>query len=489
MIDSARTARQPSWCHVPLEPREASNKHLIDDPVPALPFEIFSEAVDEAQRNLKISKELALCSAMTFMSLSAQGLYDARSPMGQLCPLSLPLLVVASSGEGKTPATRVMGGSLFRYQNELMASREADLRNFRCEHAIWFEILKAYKAELRGVVKEGKSTESIKKVIADHHLNEPSEPVKLGFLYEDSTEPALFGNMSGGLRSAGWISSEASGIINGNAFGRYDKINSVNSGDGVRVERASRDSYYLPDVRLAICLMVQPSVFESFNKQRGDAARGTGFLARFLVCRPKSTQGTRIVDRDELSWYACDRFGARSVDLYKAYVESFCRGGLVREEVRLSDRAADIWIETRNEIERQILEGGRYAWAPDHASKLAEIMLRIAANFHVFEGRDGDISETTMRAAIELGYWFSRQFERMFSPDSLLEIDASELHSWLRSKYNEDRTRRFDKTYIGRYSPYRLRNAARLELLYEKLVRDGFIRIVTEGRAKVVLLS
>ena len=47
MIDSRRTARQPSWCRVPLEPREASNKHLIDDPAPVLPFEIFSEAIDE----------------------------------------------------------------------------------------------------------------------------------------------------------------------------------------------------------------------------------------------------------------------------------------------------------------------------------------------------------------------------------------------------------------------------------------------------------
>lgn len=51
MIDYKRAAPQPSWDHHPLGPKEASNRHLIDDPIPALPFEITSEAIDECVRN------------------------------------------------------------------------------------------------------------------------------------------------------------------------------------------------------------------------------------------------------------------------------------------------------------------------------------------------------------------------------------------------------------------------------------------------------
>ena len=489
MIDYKRAAPQPSWGNISLGPKEASNWHLFDDPIPALPFEITSEAIEECVRNLKNPKDLALCTALTFISLSVQGLHDARSPLGQTFPTSLLFIASASSGVGKTPYLNKMGGGLFSYQKEILANRDIELKKFKCEHAIWSEILKAHKSELRRLVKEGAETGSISEVIANHYLNEPKEPMKLGFLYEDTTEPALFGNMNGGLQSAGWISSEASGIVHSSAFRHFDKINAVISGDGVRVERASRESYYLSDVRVSLCLMIQPSILKSFENKRGETARGTGFFARCLFINSKSTQGTRIFDGVEQSWPACERFRARSVELYKSYVENFSRGKFARVEIRLTDRAAEIWIETRNEIEKQMLEGGRYSWAPDHASKLAEIMIRLAVNFHVFEGREGDVSETTMRASIELGYWFSRQFERMFSPETKLQNDASELHAWLRSKYNENCSRRFDRTYIGRHCPYGLRDPKQLELIYEKLIDDGMIRMVTEGRSKIVLLN
>ncbi len=490
MIDYKRAAPQPSWDHHPPGPKEASNRHLIDDPIPALPFEITSEAIDECFRNIKNPKDLALGTAISFISLSVQGLHDARSPLGQICPTSLPLIVSAGSGVGKTPYLNKMGGGLFNYQKEILANRDLELKKFKHAHAIWSEILKAHKSELRSLVKDGANTDEIIEVISDHYLNEPKEPMKLGFLYEDTTEPALYGNMNGGLQSAGWISSEASGIMNSSAFHHFDKLNAIMGGDGVRVERASRESYYLSDVRVSLCLMIQPSVLKSFENKRGEAARGTGFFARCLFINSKSTQGTRIFDGTEQTWSACERFRARTVELYKSYVEKFSRGNFAREEIRLSDRAAAIWIETRNEIEKQMLEGGRYAWAPDHASKLAEVMLRLAVNFHVFEGREGDVSETTMRASIELGYWFSRQFEKMFSPETKLANDASEFHAWLRSKYDEDNTRRFDRTYIGRYGPSGLRGDPEyLELIYDKLKNDRLIRIITEGRAKIILLN
>lgn len=94
-----------------------------------------------------------------------------------------------------------------------------------------------------------------------------------------------------------------------------------------------------------------------------------------------------------------------------------------------------------------------------------------------------------MRASIELGYWFSRQFNKVFSPDTMLENDASELHAWIRSNYDKKGERSVDKTYIRRHCPNRLRDSDRLEDIYEKLARDGLIRLVQEGKKGVVILN
>lgn len=484
-----RPARQPSWNRASPAPKDASNKHIAPDTVPDLPFEVFSEAVYEVQRNIKSPRELAVCSALAMMSLACQGLYDVRSPLGNVYPLSLAIMVIAGSGSGKSPTLRALSASVFKYQEAILVERGLELTKYKSLHAVWFEILKAHKSNLRRCVKRGEATEEVARLICEHQDKEPSPPLNLLFLNDDVTVQALFQAMNGGLSSAGWISSEASGILKGGAFQHFDKINSVWSGDGVRVGRVSSESYQVLDARLALCLMIQPSVFESFNEIKGDAARGTGLTSRFLFCRPKSTQGSRITDGSEERWDACERFGDKAVALLKEYVDGRRFGKCTRKAIRLSERASEIWNNTRNQIEKEISEDGTYGWAPDHASKLAENMIRLAAIFHIFEGREGDVSETTMRASIELGYWFSRQFNKVFSPDTMLENDASELHAWIRSNYDKKGERSVDKTYIRRHCPNRLRDSDRLEDIYEKLARDGLIRLVQEGKKGVVILN
>ncbi|WDM86048.1 DUF3987 domain-containing protein [Pseudomonas asiatica] len=488
MMHSEKSARQPSWGRGGFKPKEASNKHNVLDPIPNLPFEIFTEAVDEVQRNIKSPRELAVCSALAMMSLAAQGLYDVKSPLGNVFPLSLAIMAISGSGDGKTPTFRALSSRVYKYQEVILLERNLELGRYKAAHGIWLETLKAHKSTLRKFVRRGEDAEEIARLICEHQEKEPKPPLNLLFINDDVTVQALFQSMSGGLSSAGWMSSEASGILKGGAFQHIDKVNSVWSGDGVRAGRVSSDSYWVSDARLALCLMVQPSVFESFCELKGDVARGTGLIARFLFCRPRSTQGSRIDDGGEQGWQACERFGDRAVALLKEYVDNCRVGRGVRKVIRLSERASMLWVDVRNQIEREISEDGVYGWAPDHASKLAENMLRLAAVFHVFEGRDGDVSETTMRASVELGYWFSRQFDKVFSPDTMLENDASELHAWIRSYYDKNGEKRIDKTYIRRYAPNRLRDSDRLEMLYEKLAGDGLIRLVLEGKKGVVIL-
>lgn len=484
-----RRARQPSWNRISAEPREASDKHNDVDEIPVVPFEIYSEAVDEAERNIKAPKELAVCSALAIMSLSCQGMHDVKSPLGGTIPLSLALMPIAGSGVGKTPMLRAFSEKVYVFQDRLLAERERELSKFKYSHSIWLEVLKAHKSKLKACVKSGKSVDLVVNAIEAHQGIEPKAPLNLIFLNDDVTIQALFGVMNGGLSSAGWISSEASGILESSAFQYLDKICSTWSGDGVRVGRVSADSYQIPDARLTTCLMVQPEMFDSFMMRKGEAAHGVGLISRFMFCRPKTTQGTRSWGDGVQSWDACNRFQFRAIELLSEYIEYRRQGGDERREIVLSSRAREIFINERNRIEKEISEEGAYAWSPGHASKLAENMIRIAAVFHVFEGRDGELSETTMRAAIELGYWFSRQYAKIFNPDTLLENDASELHAWLRRQYDKTGSRRIDMAEVSRKCPNRLRGADKLQELYGKLARDGVIRRVLEGKKNVIVLN
>lgn len=465
-----------------------SDENIIVDSFPDLPFEMFSAAVDEAEENIKAPRSLIACSALTVLSLACQGLADVRSPIGQISPLSLMIKVIAGSGERKSTTLRAFSSEIILYQEKLQEEYTIHVNKYEMEQGLWLEKRKAILSKYRKLVATGDDGESMKDMLAKHEVKKPIPPRKLTFLQEDVTSQALFRSMSEGLSSVGWISSEASGILKGEAFGNFDKLNSVWSGDGVSVDRVSSESYRLPDARLTVSLMIQPVSFEAFSTNKGGEARGSGMWSRFLVCSPDSTQGSRFCDGQTQQWDACNRFSKRAVELVTKYIENSAVDGFKRSEIRLSNLAAVKWVAVYNEIETEILEGGRYDWAPDHASKLADNMLRLAAVFHMFEGHSGEISCRTMGAAIDLGFWFSRQFRNVFDVNSQLEKDSNELKRWLFARRDERGDRRFEKIYIRRYCPNKLRDKERLDMVLDKLRVDRVVKLIDEGRKKIVVL-
>lgn len=67
-------------------------------------------------------------------------------------------------------------------------------------------------------------------------------------------------------------------------------------GENSRLPGASTESFIVRGARLTMALQVQEPTLREFFTRSGALARGTGFLARFLVAWPKSTQGIRHID-------------------------------------------------------------------------------------------------------------------------------------------------------------------------------------------------
>ena len=268
------------------------------------------------------------------------------------------------------------------------------------------------------------------------------------------------------------------------------KQNALWSGDSITVDRVSIESYVLADARLTVSIMAQESAFQNYMEQRGEQSRGSGLWARFLVCQPWSTQGSRFIENGTMSSDHCDKFAARLVELLQPNMALLKDPGREKGVINFSPEASERWLSIFNAIEVEIRPNGRFAGAGDHASKLADNIARVAALFHCFEGFEGDISLSTVNAAISLCFYYSDEFMKLFMPPPQEEVDANELYSWLQ----REMTGRINipKNHVRQSGPNKLRRNGRLDRALEVLRQQGRIYSFQQGKTEcigLILLS
>ena len=113
----------------------------------------------------------------------------------------------------------------------------------------------------------------------------------------------------------------------------------------------------------------------------------------------------------------------------------------------------------------------------DFASKAAENAVRLAALFHLFSGKTGDISAEQIEQAIILMHWYLFEARRLLEPQSTqpnLE-DTRKLLDWLLEQRPQIRTPR-DILQLGP-----LRNKAQRDNALETLIEHHQIRLVKTG--------
>ena len=433
----------------------------------ALP--IIGGAVDEAERNIMAPRALIYSAALTAIATAAQGSIDVCKPNGQIVPVSLMVLTVANSGERKSTAENVFMGGVRRFQDEMDVIYQTELSDWRAKQSIW-------DARRKAILKEALLLDQAEggdpnKQLMEHQACMPIKPRRFKLLYEDATSEALFLGLHQNIPVAGLISSEGGGVLTGKAFNDLSKQNALWSGDVITVDRVTAESYEVRG-RLTVSLMVQESSFFSYMEKNGEKSRGSGLWARFLVCSPESTQGSRFITEGTARWDCCDRFSERVGEILKSSVEFLADPKKPKLVVRFSQAAIHRWVSIFNGVEAQIKPGGRYFGMGDHASKLADNIARVAAIFHFFEKKDGDIAVETLEAAIEVCFWYSDEFLRMFSLPPQDEADALELDDWLQLK-RESGERYVAKNIVLQKGPGHLRKVKRLDPAIEVLVAQG----------------
>lgn len=439
------------------------------------PFPLLQATVDEAVNNLRAPAPLIWSSALSALSVAIQGLVDVRKPTGQVVPTSLMLATVADSGERKSSVEDAFMAAIRDFQHKHAQAHQQAMADWQLAQDIW---LARRKMLLRDLAKDAANTESSAELRA-HEQAKPAPPRQRKWLYEDSTSEALFYGLSQGGGSAGLISSEGRAILNGRAFGDMEKMNAIWSGSPIAVDRKSGDSFLLQGARLTVSFQAQGSVMQAYMNRCGQQALGSGLLARFLVCMPASTQGTRFIQNGTLSWECSRRFAQRLT----ALLERNTFEGSPPEKIvmQFSSEAAQQWLVFFNAIEAEIRPGGRFEGAGGHASKLAENVARMAALTHFFEEGEGDISVATLRFAISYCLYCSDEFLRLFMPPPQEQLDAGELWGWLANLYNSGR-RYVAKNHVRQFCLNKLRRKGRLDAALEVLRFRGCIGFVSVGR-------
>lgn len=453
---------------------------------------LFEAASIEAAREHQVSREMAMMCAFGAMATACQGLVDVELPTGHKVPTSLMLLTVAPSGERKTTALNYFFEEIFKQNGATQKEHELQVEEFQRAHQLW----QIKKRHLESVYRKHASKEDIDAAelatqnYSQHLTTEPKPPRSNKFLYEDTTPPALVQMLHQNTSNGCLATSEANSIFSGKALGELDKLNTLWDGGNVIVDRISRDGFVLQNARLSLSLMAQPSVIARFMGKRGEEARGTGFLARFLVAKPREMAGERNHD-STLNLQRKKAFNSRILERLKN------KDTDTRQILIFSEPAKEYWYEKSSQIENEMKENGVYYYLKDHASKLLENASRLSAILHTFERsseKNIEIDKLTLKFCWNFATTCSRHFIENLANEPQIVTDASLLANYLLKKADtsQERTKYltprsdlivggktdFSLSDIKQYGPSQLRgraNSERLDAAIGLLTKMGHI--------------
>lgn len=335
--------------------------------------------------------------------------------------------------------------------------------------------------------------------LTEHQHRKPEPPRIPRLLYADATPEALAYGLAKQWPSAGVVSAEA-GIVFGSHGMSRDSVmrnlgllNQLWDGKSLTIDRRSTESFTVRGARLTVALQVQEPTLREFFARSGALARGTGFLARFLVAWPESTQGMRQINSDApdgpATWPHLAEFHRRIAAILDRPVPIDEDGALTPSMFTLTTDAKAAWVEFHNAIESELASGGELHDVRDVASKSADNAARLAALFQVFEGSGGTIGMDSFESAARIAAWHLNEARRFLGELALpAELaDAGRLDDWLVEHCRRERTHLVSTREAQRLGP--IREKEKLAAALRELEELDRVKVVQEGRRKIIKVN
>jgi len=464
-------------------------------PLDALPDTIRA-AVEEVAGFVKAPVPLVASSALAALSLASQAHADVRRDEILSAPVGLFMLTIADSGERKSQADKMFTKPILDYQDAQAEIAKPLIKDYRAAFSAWEAEREGILSSIRAAAKAGKSVDKLRGDLAELERDKPEPPRVPKLIREDATPEGLAKKLQKEWPSAGVVSNEAGIVFGAHGMNRESVMRNLallnKLWDGGRYQADRSDEERNRDVRgarLTMGLMIQESTLRAFFDASKGLARGTGFLARFLVAWPGSTMGTRFYTPPVSGSPALSAFNRRITALLNQPVPIDDDGILTPPMLPLTTEAQAAWIEYHDAIEKELASGGELYDVRDVASKSADNAARLAALFQMFEGAGGAIGADAFEGASRITAWHLNEARRFFGELALpAELaDAARLDSWLIEHCRQERTHMVGKNHVRQHGP--LRDGARLDAAIRELAGLDRLQLVKDGKRLTIHLN
>ncbi|MEP0390750.1 MAG: YfjI family protein [Erythrobacter sp.] len=440
------------------------------------------EAVEAVQGMTQAPVAIPAQSALAVASLAVQGFADVEM-LGGKRPVSLYALTIARSGERKSACDAPFIEALRLHEREQSKLHIKQRQEWHRRHAVW-------KAKHDRILTDAKKSKSSDSAEAEATLRaiglEPQAPPSPDRTVTEPTFEGLTKLFATGQPSLGLFSDEGGQFLGGHAMNSENRqktlaaFNDLWQANPIRRTRAGDGHSTLYERRLAVHLMVQPTVARTFMAD--PLAADTGFLPRFLVCEPASAIGTRLHQTTRSNWAAISSFGNR----LRSILESEMSMDAETRELQprclpLSDGARETLVRFADKVEQAQSPGGDMAHITGTASKAAEQAARIAGVMTLWRDLEAkQVEPVDMNNAIELARFYLLEAARLADAAQIsAAIDQAEkLRRWLLDTFAETQVLVRD---VVRRGPNSLRESPKARAALVALEQHGWLIPLEKG--------
>lgn len=465
-------------------------------PLDALP-EPIRAAVAEVQGFTKAPIAMVASSAMAALSLAIQAHYDVQRADKLQGPVALFLLTIADSGERKSTCDGFFTKAIRDYEETQAEAAKPILKDYKAAMEAWEAKRGGVKDKIRQLAKANKPTLGLESALCALEHDKPEPPRIPYLLYADATPEALAYGLATQWPSGGVVSAEAGIVFGSHGMGRDSVmrnlalLNQLWDGTTLKFNRRSSPSFIVRGARLTVALQVQEPTLREFFARSGALARGTGFLARFLVAWPQSTQGFRPFTDAPPNWPHLAEFHRRIAAILAQPVPMDDDGALCPTIMMLAPDAKAAWVAFHDTIERELASGGELYDVRDVASKCADNAARLAAEFHVFDDACGAVTLSAFDSASRIAAWHLNEARRFFGELALpVELaNAARLDSWLIAYCRREQTNLVPIAKLQQGGPSGLRDKATIQIAVRELEDANRARLIQEGKRRYIRVN
>lgn len=424
--------------------------------------------------------ELIMGTCLSAMSLASQALVIFQYSDGRTSPVSLYSVVIAESGERKTAVFNQVMKPILEFEKEALKAYSEQLKVYEADSQAWKAINKSIIRQITKNEQQEEDNTSEQERLREHYAEKPEPPKLPKLLYNDATYEAIVKGLSENIGSAGLVSDEGGGVLNGRAMNNSPLFNQLWDGGSFDIERKDH-RLIIDNSRFIILILTQLNEFNNFIKKRGERTLGNGFFARCLWSVTTSTQGKRtlpsgIKNDDE----SLENFHRRINELLTLTAQN-----TPPRILHFSVEAEEIFSQFRIQIENLILrDGNKHSALPGVLSKIPENAVRLAALIHFFyEFKGNEISKNTLGNIITaIEYYYNQVVALLTKGVSREEKDAEVLHKWLLNipRNPNGIYTAIARTYARQYGPYQLRDSLRLTKALKVLEDCGRVSIIRQ---------